>query len=91
MTIRYRITVDGATYDVEVGDISASPVTVLVDGVEFEVEFPDAPAARTEPTQPAPSPRRRETRPSSGTTCAPVCRLPAGTVRTLSARRCPDG
>ena len=63
MTIRYRITVDGVAYDVEVGDISASPVRVLVDGVEFEVEVPDAPAARTEPTQPVPSPRRRETRP----------------------------
>ena len=63
MTIRYRISVDGVAYDVEVGDISASPVRVLVDGVEFEVEVPDVPAARTVPTQPTPSPRRRETRP----------------------------
>lgn len=46
MTGRYRITVDGVTYEVEVGDISASPVTVIVDGVEFEVELPDAPQSQ---------------------------------------------
>ncbi len=63
MTISYRITIDGVTYDVEVGDLSSSPVQVLVDGVEFEVEIPDAPPARSEAATPASPPRRRETRP----------------------------
>ena len=63
MTIRYRITVDGLAYDVEVGDLSGSPVSVMVDGVEFEVEIPDAPTARPESSRPDPTPRRRETRP----------------------------
>lgn len=63
MTIRYRITVDGVAYDVEVGDLSASPVRAMVDGVEFEVEVPDVPTVRPEPSRPIPSPRRRETRP----------------------------
>ena len=62
MTIRYRITVDGVTYDVEVGDISSSPVQVLVDGVEFEVEIPDTPSARPEPSSPPPIRSRRESR-----------------------------
>ena len=62
MTTRYRITVGGVTYDVEVGNVSSSPVLVMVDGVEFEVEIPDAPEARSEPISPAPTRRRRETR-----------------------------
>ncbi len=63
MTIRYRITVDGVAYEVEVGDLSASPVSVMVDGVKFAVEIPDAPTARPESSRPGPSPRRRATRP----------------------------
>lgn len=63
MTINYRITVDGVTYEVEVGDVSTSPVQVLVDGVEFEVEIPDAPTASPDTSRPVAVPRRRETRP----------------------------
>ena len=63
MTTRYRITIDGVAYDVEVGDILASPVRVLVDGEEFEVEVPDAPTTRQDPTHPDPSPRPRPARP----------------------------
>ena len=63
MTGRYRITVDGVTYEVEVGDISASPVTVMVDGVEFKVELPDAPQSqpivqRPQRSAPRPTPMR---------------------------------
>ncbi len=47
---RYRITVRGTVFDVEVGGLDASPVTVTVDGVEYEVDLPgaapSAPAAR---------------------------------------------
>ena len=64
MTGRYRITVGGVAYEVEVGDVSSSPVSVVVDGVEFEVEIPDAvqpaPTAPLPPRPaPRPSPRRR--------------------------------
>ncbi|GEM_PF-496978 len=40
---RYRITLKGRTYEVEVGDVSSSPVTVKVDGVPYEVEIPSRP------------------------------------------------
>ncbi len=63
MTSRYRITVEGVTYDVEVGDVSASPIQVTVDGDEFEVEIPDvAPAQTAQPSQPRPE-RRAASRP----------------------------
>lgn len=45
---RYRITIRGTAYEVEVGELSASPVTVTVDGVDYEVELPGAPERRTE-------------------------------------------
>lgn len=35
---RYKITVRGTEYDVEVGDLNTSPIKVYVDGEEFEVE-----------------------------------------------------
>lgn len=35
----YEITIDGKTYVVEVGDISASPVQVIVNGVPRTVRF----------------------------------------------------
>ena len=67
MTGRYRITVDGVTYDVEVGDVSASPVAVIVDGVSFEVDLLDGP--QSQPTVQRPqrlatrsTPRRPATR-----------------------------
>ena len=63
MTIRYRITVDGVTYDVEVGDVSISPVNVLVDGVEFEVDIPDTASAHLPQTHPQRAGRRSPSRP----------------------------
>ena len=50
---KYQITVAGTTYEVEVGDVSASPVQVLVDGqavsVAFEGGTPVAAAAAAAP------------------------------------------
>jgi biotin carboxyl carrier protein len=40
-TKNYKITIAGQTYDVEVGDISAFPVEVSVDGTTYQVEIPD--------------------------------------------------
>ncbi|MFQ5398050.1 MAG: biotin/lipoyl-containing protein [Anaerolineae bacterium] len=38
-TQRVRVTVNGNTYLVEVGDLSASPVTVIVDGRQYKVDL----------------------------------------------------
>ena len=39
-TKNYKITIAGQTYDVEVGDISSSPVEVSIDGTICQVEIP---------------------------------------------------
>ncbi|MBT3554977.1 MAG: biotin/lipoyl-binding protein [Chloroflexi bacterium] len=46
-TKNYKITIAGQTYDVQVGDISTSPVEVSVDGATYEVEIPDVVAPST--------------------------------------------
>ena len=38
----YKINIAGKTYDVEVGDISKSPVQVSVDGTLYQVEIPQS-------------------------------------------------
>ena len=38
----YKINIAGKTYDVEVGDISKSPVQVSVDGTVYQVEIPES-------------------------------------------------
>lgn len=60
---RYRITIRGTAYEVEVGDLSASPVTVTVDGVDYEVELPGAPerTSVTPRVRPAAAPRAAPT------------------------------
>jgi biotin carboxyl carrier protein len=44
---KYQITVDGATFEVEVGDVSSSPVQVVVNGVAKSVSFSEAVAVAT--------------------------------------------
>jgi len=63
---KYEITVDGRTYTVEVGDVSASPVDVIVDGQRKSVAFAavqqaEAPA----PEQPVSEPQAPEAEPAS--------------------------
>jgi len=57
---KYQITVDGKSYQVEVGDVSASPIQVVVDGVAKSVTFAEAasaaPVAAPAPTATAPAP-----------------------------------
>ena len=52
----YKITIAGQTYDVEVGDLSTSPVEVSVDGTAYQVELPEsaAPAVTSGPSISAP-------------------------------------
>ena len=55
-TRRYTITIKGRTYEVEVGDLSSSPVTVTVDGVEYQVDLPPESRPQTAlQRQPGPS------------------------------------
>ncbi len=79
MSINYRITVDGVVYDVEVGDLSTSPVQVTVDGEAFEVEIPNLPSA-----SPSVAPRPRATR-------AQTPRRPAAAQRPSVAASSGDG
>ncbi len=53
--INYQLTIDGKTYQVEVGDVSASPVQVVVDGVAKSVAYTTgaAPATAVAPAAPA--------------------------------------
>ena len=44
-TRSYKITIAGQTYDVQVGDISTSPIEVVVDGTAYQVELPESTAA----------------------------------------------
>jgi len=57
---KYQITVDGKSYQVEVGDVSASPIQVVVDGLAKSVTFAEsaaaAPVAAPAPTVAAPAP-----------------------------------
>ncbi|MCH7593599.1 MAG: acetyl-CoA carboxylase biotin carboxyl carrier protein subunit [Chloroflexi bacterium] len=66
---RYRITVDGNTHEVEVGDVSASPIRVNVDGVDYDVEVPGKPTRGPAPARAsAPSrPTAQPSAPASGT------------------------
>ena len=47
----YKINIAGKTYDVEVGDISKSPVQVSVDGTVYQVEIPESTGDRASGVQ----------------------------------------
>lgn len=82
----YRITIKGTEYEVVVGDVSSSPVTVTVNGEEFQVELPSsaessttAPRASASPGPPAPRPRT----PASAPRPAVLSSGDDGSVRAL--------
>ena len=69
----YKINIAGKTYDVEVGDISKSPVQVSVDGTVYQVEIPESTGDRAsgveatfapKPVAPAADPAPAVSRPS---------------------------
>jgi len=69
----YKLTIDGQTYDVEVGNTSTSPVDVTVDGVDYQVELPESASAASS-ASPAPAPAAA---PKSVTPPAPSVSRPA--------------
>lgn len=62
LTPVFRVIINGKEYEVDVGDLSASPVEVAVDGVTYRVDLPDgggAPAiSPSVPGRPASPPAR---------------------------------
>ena len=48
--LNYKITIAGRTYDVQVGDLSSSPVEITVDGTAYQVEFPEPGPTAATPT-----------------------------------------
>jgi len=63
---KYEITVDGKTYTIELGDVSTSPVEVIVNGEPKSVAFAqveEAPA-EPEPASDRPAPAREPEAPS---------------------------
>ena len=66
MARKFRFNISGKPYTVEVGDLSRSPIVVIVNGelVEVEVEAEAFPAERVRPVvKAAPSPPMPEVRP----------------------------
>jgi biotin carboxyl carrier protein len=71
--MRVRLTLEGRTFDVEVGDLDARPIVAMVDGERVEVWPEEEPAGLpVAPPVPAPAPSpgvgepRRSRRTSSG-------------------------
>ena len=55
--MKYRVTVEGMSFEVEVLDLHARPVTALIDGERFEIWPEDSIEAQTAAgSQPSPSP-----------------------------------
>lgn len=68
MTVkRVRIKIGERWYNVEVDDLSTSPVRVIVDGDTFDVEVPDLPQRSSNKPDSSPTdvPASKETNPSS--------------------------
>jgi len=53
MKKKIQVKVNGNPYEVEVGDLSQSPVTVLVNGHEYVVEFSEEKVTAVKPPEPA--------------------------------------
>ena len=95
MGTKLRIKIADSWHDVEVLDIDADPIEVIVDGEPVQVEFPDAGPDVAEQTAPAvlpkmptPAVERRETRPNQSAATppsAPEQAPPAGPTKVFSS------
>ena len=86
MTRRFKLTMSGRTYDVEVGDLSENPVTVVVDGWEHKVTVPETIASTRTQATASPTPRASQTRPTAP---APATQRPAVAPSDDSTLRAP--
>ena len=75
-----ELVVDGQTFTVEVGDVSHSPVTVVVNGVTKSVSFRDAVPAASAAVQPSTAPVVATPAPAKEVAAAVVETAPAGSV-----------
>ena len=78
MSKKLVVKVNGNPYEVEIGDLSKSPVAVSVNGKEYEVEFNESSAPVVEPVmkfEPAPV----------AAAAAPSAPAAAGTANALTA------
>lgn len=97
MGTRLRIKIGDSWHDVEVLDLDADPIEVIVDGEPVQVEFPGSGqevaalpvAAPTVPAKaPAPAVERREARPDAPPRAAPPAPAqapPAGPTKVFSS------
>ncbi len=83
LTPVFRVTINGNEYEVDVGDLAASPVEVTVDGVAYQVDLPDDGAlpvvSPSAPGRPAPRPAHPTPPPSA----APA--TPTGSGNAITA------
>ena len=85
MTRNFTLTLNGKAYDVEVGDLSENPVTVVVDGWEHKVTVPESVASSSTRTAVAPARREPQPRPTKSVPPAPGPVAAASDDSTLRA------
>ena len=76
---KYRITVEGRAFEVEVGDLGSSPVRVTVDGAEYRVDLPGRLAA------PSPRPPSAPAAASAPAAVPPTAPAPAAATNAVTA------
>ena len=84
LTRNFTLTLNGKSYDVEVGDLSENPVTVVVDGWEHKVTVPQS-VSSARPLD-VPTLREQNVRPPVAT---PVVPRPKAATSDDSALRAP--
>ena len=79
---KYRVTVGGKAFEVEVGDLARSPVRVVVDGVEYRVDLPGRAAAPSPPPASASAPPAA---PAQAAATLPPAPAPAAGANAVTA------
>lgn len=81
---KYTITVNGKQYDVEIGDVSASPITVNVNGAAYNVQWARGQALPT-PAQPVVAAPVVQTKAPAPAPAAPVAPSGKGELVSITA------
>ena len=83
MTQRFKLTIDGVEYDVEVGDTATSPVDVTVEGTTYSVGIPAS--AGSTSVSPAATSRPAPARPSAPSPATPAPATASGSPGAINA------